>query len=323
MGGSSGGGSSSGQVSYPGYMQTMHESWLDAIDAQITVVTAGDNPYTTAIAYDPDCVLNATNYIISLFYDDLLLQTPDTDWGSNFDIVAAKYTPSTITAISKYVFGDIFSDANMTTLVTAFQTDLESRRDTDFKPAYKIGMLNANAVMTSAFVIGDSLLTAEVARNVAKFSGELYYKNEEKKLAYEGMKADANNAENKVALQYDSNISTGGQQITDATYKKLDFFRLLGHLTADANRIKIVAKTEEAVKNIEYDVKDDLYDLEVYTYGQNMLAGIAGGTTSKGTPSTSQSVLGGALSGAAAGAAIGGPVGAGIGAVVGGLAGLL
>ena len=102
-------------------------------------------------------------------------------------------------------------------------------------------------------------------------------------------------------------------------------YQALSQITAEANRIKIVAKVEETEKNLKYDEQDALWDLEMYQYGGNILASIAGaasGTKGKEV-STGASVLGGAMSGAAAGASIGGPIGAGIGGVIGGIAGLL
>ena len=64
--GGSGGGSSSGEVSYPAYMETKHSTWLDAVAADMIIAQTGDSPYASAVAFDPDCVLAATNYIISL-----------------------------------------------------------------------------------------------------------------------------------------------------------------------------------------------------------------------------------------------------------------
>ncbi len=71
---------------------------------------------------------------------------------------------------------------------------------------------------------------------------------------------------------------------------------------------------------------DARWDMDVYQYGTNLLAGIAGGTVSPGGDaqmSKGQSAIGGALSGAAMGAAIGGGPGALVGGVLGGIGGLL
>jgi len=341
MGGSSGGGGSSGSVSYPEYMQTMHGTWLTAVAADMVIAQTGDNPYTAAVAYDPDCVLSATNYIISLFYDEVVAATPGADWSTYFDSSLAKYTAETITAITAYDFTDPFSDANIDASITAYQTDLEARRDADFKPAYKVGMLNVNAVMSSSFVLADALITAEVARNVSKFSADLYFQNEEKKLKYEELQASENTAHNKniiardnlIVMQTNSRMTFASAASSDIISKELqilDFFRLLGHLTAEVNRVKLVAKQEETETNVKYDERDSLWDLEIYQHGNNVLASIAGAASAtKGAEvSTGASVLGGAMSGAAMGAnpalmAATGGMSVPIGAVLGGLGGLL
>lgn len=416
MGGSSGGGGSSGAVSYPEYMQTQHGSWLALVNACIGTAVTGENPYSSAVAYDPDCVLAATNYVLSLFYDEVLAMAPSTDWGTYYEIAAAKYTPETIAAISSWVYSlpteytfsasisaystsatateytfdsSILSANALAALVTAYQADLEARRDNNLKPAFKVGMLNVNSVMNSAFVLGDTLISAEVARNVAKFSGDLYFQNEQKKIDYENMKSQGKNQHNANIINYEQ-IKAGnanahnanivnyeqtksgsldthnktlaniygfseaayanynesvlkretlrvGTIATERAYnagvaeiimskdiQHLTLYQALGQLTTEANRIKIVAKGEENERNITFDKLDATWDLEMYQYGANMLASIAGATaaTSGREPSTAQSVLGGAMSGAAMGSAIMPGMGTAIGAVAGGLAGL-
>jgi len=336
MGGSSGSGGSSGAVSYPAYMQSQHETWLTAVAGLIVTATTGGSPYASATAYDPDCALAATNYIISLFYAEVVAMTPATDWSTYYTAAAAKYTPATITAITAYSFTDIFTAGTVAALVAAYQADLEARRDASYKPAYKVGMLNVNSVMNSSFVLGDTLITAEVAREVAKFSADLNFQNEQKKLEYQNIQGQYNLGHNSniikrdnVIVSHDTANRAFNASVADAIMAKdiahLGLYQALSQITTDANRIKIVAKVEETEKNYKYDEQDAIWDLEMYQYGGNMLASIAGAASStKGKEvSTGASVLGGAMSGAAAGASIGGPWGAAIGGVVGGIAGLL
>lgn len=335
--GGSGGGGSSGAVSYPAYMQTQHELWLDAVAADIITAQTGDSPYTAAVAYDPDCVLAATNYILSLFYDEVVAMTPATDWDTYYDAAAAKYTPDTITAITAFSFDDIFTAGTVAALVTAYQADLEARRDADYKPAYKVGMLNVNSVMNSAFVLGDTLITAEIAREVAKFSADLYFQNEQKKLDFQSVQAQENSVHNANVIKRDTVVVTNAAadrafngSVADGIMAKdvahLGLYQALGQLTGETNRIKIVAKTEENERNIMFDSLDTTWDLEMYQYGNNVLASISGAAsyaTGGDEPSKTQSALGGAMSGAAMGSAIMPGWGTAIGAVVGGVAGLL
>ena len=75
--------------------------------------------------------------------------------------------------------------------------------------------------------------------------------------------------------------------------------------------MKIVAKKEENETEMKIDESDALWDLEVFQYGANLLAGIGGGTSNPNTkqPSMAQSVIGGAMSGAAAGGMMGSAIG--------------
>lgn len=339
MGGSSGGGGSSGAVDYPAYMKTRHETWLSEIATDITIAQSA-NPYSTAVAYDPDCVLAASNFVISQFYDLVVAIDPVVDWAANFDIAEAKFHEQVITTITDYAFSSIFDYAHVADLISSFQSDLEARRDNDFKPAYKVGMQNVNAVMSSAFTIGDALITAQVARDVANFSADLNFKNEEKLLQYEQVQAEENTAHNRNViarnqLEISQAVSkgqfgvSGSQAISSLLSTQLQFGVAISNLTTDANRIKIVSKQEETDKNLKYDRQDAVWDLEMYQYGSNVMASIAGTALKQESEvSTGASVLGGALTGAAVGAAIG-PVGAlsggavaGIGAAIGGLGGL-
>jgi hypothetical protein len=117
-------------------------------------------------------------------------------------------------------------------------------------------------------------------------------------------------------------ISQAIQTMSTMLTSKLEYNRVLAALILEQKRIKIVAKDEEEKRNAELDVLDAKWDLELFAYASNVLAGIAGGTSSTGNRdarSPLSNALGGALSGAAAGAmATGGnPVGIGVGALLG------
>jgi hypothetical protein len=163
-------------------------------------------------------------------------------------------------------------------------------------------MRDINAVMTSAFVLGRANIEAARGHDVAKYQADLR------------LKAFSDDALKLIDL-------------------KLRYQLAVAQTLTEQQRIAIVAQTEEEQANTEYAMKDALWDIELYQYGANLLAGIGGGTSVAGASklSKTQSTIGGALSGAAAGMALGamqgapfGPgVGTAAGAVIGGLAGYL
>lgn len=290
MGGSSGG--SSGKVEYPDYMQTKHEDWLDEMD---TFISAATNPYTSATAYSPDTALSENATKIALFNDAVQALDPDSDWSGFWTVAQNKLE------------ADVFSDALIDSKVAAYSASILARLSQDILPIYQRGMQDVRAVMTSAFTIGEALLTADTRRDIDKFEADLKRDNETKKNELISHAADA-------MLQSLQQTITAQQALTSTVI--------------ESNRIKIVAKQEENDGNVEYDEKEALWDFELYTYAGNLMASIAGAasaTTGKKT-SKAASAIGGALSGAAAGAQMGtvaGLPGMAVGAIAGGIAGLL
>lgn len=98
-------------------------------------------------------------------------------------------------------------------------------------------------------------------------------------------------------------------------------------LMAEVGRMAATLRSEQYVTNLEYDVKNIGWDMELFQMAGNVLSAGSGSVVpTAGKPSRTQTALGGALSGAAIGASIGGPaapLAAGIGAVAGGVGGLL
>lgn len=199
--------------------------------------------------------------------------------------------------ISGFLDGSRIDDA-----VTEFSEDLGNRLTSEVLPRFEAGMRDINGVLSSAFVIGRAIIEDGQTRQVAKYGADLHLK-------------------------------AFGDDAIKIIQMKLEFQKVVSSLIIEANRLKIVAKKEEADGNLKIDESDALWDLEVYKYGGNLLASISGANISSQRhqgSSTASSVIGGTLSGAAAGAFIGmetgmwgGPAGAIGGAILGAGMGLL
>jgi len=276
-GGSGGGGGGSGAVSHSAYLETIHGDWLDnsgvdTITESITDVmnsALGNSPWTLQNAYDPDADLVT------------MLAAPD-------ELQSLVTLLSTGTTLDTLI-SNVLDTARIDDAVDEFAADLDARLISEILPRFNAGMLDINAVMSSAFVIGRANIEENQDRQVAKYAADLH------------MKAFSDDAIRLIAL-------------------KLEYQKTASQMIADANRIKIVAKKEESETNFKLDESDALWDLEVFQHGGNLLAAIGGGTATPGAtsgPSQMQSAIGGALTGAAAGAMVGGPTGAAIGGVLG------
>lgn len=298
-----GGGGSSGQVGYPAYVESIHEDWLwagaDTINASVTEVmndALGASPYAAAVAFDPDA--DIASYIAAV---------------GNFTATVTalmgnmELNPSVPTEVSE---ADITTDvANLEAQLRTLKND---RLTGTVLPRFEAGMRDINAVVSSAFVIGRATIEAdadaEVTQEAARHGSKL-------RIAVKATDGQVGELNLKKA-----------ELINKAYQVDADFEKLAAQLMVEAYRIKIVAKKEEIDANQEHDVADAKWDLEVFQYGANVMASVAGGTSyPTGKKNVAMSAIGGALSGAAAGAATGammtGPY-APIGAAIGGLLGL-
>lgn len=283
MGG--GGGSSAGSVDYPQYLKDTHQQWLnhaaspdDVMEYSITdlmnAAIAGGSPHASLTAYDPDTVITNFDTAIDTLALDVAALTSNTSFA---EILSLFFDPTRLTAITN-----------------AFAADLDAQLAATVYPRFEVGMRDLNAVMSSAFPIGRSLIEVGRNREVAKFDAEMRMK-----------------LHGELALQF----------IT----LKTELDGRLASLKIEAGRIGAVLKKEETDVNLEITQHNALWDLEVYKYGCNVMAAISGASTvqDKRGPSKGQSAVGGALSGAAVGTSISPGYGTVAGAVVGGIAGYL
>lgn len=296
MGGSSGGGGGggSGRVDYPDYMEAVHQDWLEgAASSRLTTenVTAimaaaiGDSPFSGESAYDPETDLDAIDTAVCAFNTVVDALSHLTDWETAIANAASVLDASVIT--DDYINED----------VDAYAEVLDDQLETVAIPRFEAGMLNVNAVMSSAFVLGRAIMEGMRNRDVAKYSAGL---------------------REKMHWHRNDMVLKSVDRMLGDLIQRVEFERHVAILTSEAKRIRIVAVKEQTDQDLTISEEDARWDLEVFQYGANVLASIGGGTAgTKKEPSKAQSAIGGALAGAAMGAQVGGGPGAIIGAAVG------
>jgi len=290
--GSSGGGGGSGEISWPEYLENMHSRFLNALaDVEIPGAIAL-NPYTLAEAHDPaadlaiawDAVCEFDAFVDGLAYED------------NYESAMVKAT----TEVDK-----VFSDAYINADINAFADIIDNDLNTRVLPQFKAGLRDVNAIMSSAFVMGEADIYAARTREVTKYGTDLRLKSN---------------------LQRNEMIGAGVERMLNDLMSAASLEGDVARLSVEAKRISTVALKEQVDGDLKIGDAGGRWNLNMYVYGQNMLSGISGGSSSTGNePSTAASALGGALGGAAVGAQIGSAVpgvGTAVGAVVGGLIGL-
>jgi hypothetical protein len=183
----------------------------------------------------------------------------------------------------------------ITAEVDAFTDILDDDLNTKILPRFRRGMQDINAVQASSFVIGEAVIEAFRTRDIAKFTADLRLRGSDQRIQ----------ATTMMLQLMAQRVSWRGDYARNYT---------------DAMRMKFVAKKEQLDQDMDIDSKDATWDLEVFQYGANLMAGIGGGTSVPKTqgPSKVSSALGGAMGGAAAGYMIGAGIGTMSGAAVGG-----
>ncbi len=336
-----GGGGSSGKVDYPDYMKNAHEDWLtqggaDSISDSVTGVMSsalGNSPWTTVTAYNPDTdISNYESAIADL--KNILAGIVDTNsWDALYSQARSSIGDlAPLSVDDKSVDANKITDEEILLDVDAFADQLDDEIESKVLPRFEGGMRDINAVVSSAFVVGRSIIESFRNHEVAKHNSELRVNAALKnadiglEISIANLKKDVQvgDINKKVELEYIRSCLEGSNQMLRLMLQRISFNDSYARLVVEGKRIKIVAKKEQLEADAKIDESDALWDLEVFQYGSNVLAAIGGGVGSPGAkePSKTMSALGGAMSGAAAGAMVGSVV-PGIGTAVGAIGGAI
>lgn len=278
MGGSSGGGGgdSTNTIRYAPYIEDYHKSVL--VDSKgFGELLRETNPYST---YNP-------------------IEISDAFFGAGYSIASF---PSLYDIFGKFMAGlDIEAlweqslegtqDSNAIGNMTAEHAKaLDDDINENTLPRYQLGLRDVNAVMSSSYLVGKSLIETAKIRALDKFDADMRYKlipiaadRWNKHLAWNQAVVATHGT--LAQLYYNTELATGSQ-------------------------------------NIDRLVQESLWPFTVMDNERAMLGALQGAMVSKATggpgeASQTQKAIGGAVSGAAMGYMVGGAWGAAAGAVVG------
>ena len=296
-----GGGGGSGAVDYPDYMKTVHQDWLEGAASSrlttenITAVMAsaiGASPFSGEVAYDPDTELDKADTALAGFNTVIDALSHNTDWATTIAAVIAAIDASVIT--TSYINEDVAEYAEV----------LDDQVESQTLPRFEAGMSDINAVISSSFTLGRAVIEGFRNRDVAKHAS--------------GLRLQLSAQRNDMTVKSTASVLY-------MLMERVKFEGMYAQLMSDAKRIRVIAQKEQVDQDLAIAEADARWDLEVFQYGANVLAGIGGGTTQTAPAGMSkgQSALSGAAAGAAMGAQSGTWMGVGIGAVVGGVAGYM
>ena len=189
-------------------------------------------------------------------------------------------------------------------------------------------MADIGAVNSTAFVFGMAAIDNELIEDISRYDASVGVETYKQYLQiYMSVFSETFRAHLSGQVVRDKDrdvmIIQGVQNMTSLLSHKVTENYNATHLQNEINRMRHVSAVEEQQGNMEMDLHDATWDLDLYSYGGNMLATAGGAVVTPAKMTRTQSVLSGTVTGAATGYAMGGPIGAGIGAVAGFMYGIL
>jgi hypothetical protein len=150
--GGGGGGGGAGIVDYPDYMEDYHEAILgdgvltnDATD--VMEAAQGASPFAATVAYDPAAQIIDMETAITGFNVMVAAIIETTDW-------AALHTQAETSIGAVATITDAVIEAD----VDAFADQLDDEILTKTLPRFQAGMRDINAVVSSAFAMGEAVI---------------------------------------------------------------------------------------------------------------------------------------------------------------------
>jgi hypothetical protein len=271
-----GGGGKKSTIRYAPYIEHHHALFLQ-LSQDIMLEIYEDSPYASFVRLDFDDALFSAGNTMSSF-------------PSLYDMYGKFMGGIDIESLYEQVLHDVQNTQTIRNVSNAHNDLLVDDYEQKILPRFQAGMRDMNSVLSSTFIIGQSVLEANRAHDIAKFDADLQYKLI------------------PVASEVFKEHLTWNQNVVGSYLQVMKFASML--------------KMDTDAHNYEYLVKDKLWPYTVLEQHRANLGALQGARASSvGEVSKGQKALGGAMSGAALGAQVGGGYGAVIGGVIGGIAG--
>lgn len=285
-----GGGGGSGKVEFPAYLQTIHGDWLDngGVDTMTSSMTdlinaaVGASPFAAATAYNPSTEITAIEAAVTAFTAIVAALVDATSWETLFTQAE--------TSIDDFTNVDGITEAVIVADVDAFADQLDDEIANKILPRFRRGMQDINAVVSSAFPIGEALIEGFRNREVAKHNSAIRLEAASKNADIEISNVKLHNEVKNLRL-------SATEQMLNLLFHRIAWREAIMKVTIEGQKIKIIASKEENDLNIDIDENDALWDLEAFQYGANLIGAIGGGTavTKMKRAATWKTVLGNVL----------------------------
>ena len=140
------------------------------------------------------------------------------------------------------------------------------------------GYADIGASRGSAYIIAKAMLENDFSIEMSRFRAEAALRgfSERNALLSEAL---------KVRLSRDGDrtraVLQGASAMLQLLQLQVQSLGQQGQLHGEVNRVKLISKVEEAARNVELDLLDEEWNLELYQQGANILAALGGTSTSQ------------------------------------------
>jgi hypothetical protein len=291
MGGS--GNTTTTEIRYAPYLESAHSDALVATDSAVSILNLA---WTDSMAGQRP--VDPYNSYTDLDVDDVFfgIGIAMTSFPSLYKKFGDLMTDIDIETLYNTIFDDSMNGPVITNIIAQEAVELSDELETNSYPRYEIGMRDANAVMTSSYVIGKALMEVGKTKALAKFGAEI--KSRMLAVASERWKTH------------------------------LDWNRQVVEMNAQIMKFYFMAKHETDTYNREVHLKHLLWPFTTTRYILDALGVLNNAVNQKSSTEgagTATRVLGGAMMGLSAGATAfpGSNLGIGLGGAIGAAAGAL
>jgi len=267
MGGGGGGTPANTQtmIRYAPYIEEKHKNFLATIQAQ-RIIAVANSPFEDYTDIEVDDAFFGVGYTIASF-------------PSLYDMFGKFMAGLDIEALWEQLYTSTLESSAVGDLIAAEGDLIDDEIEESSLPRLQTGMRDMNAVMSSSFVVGKSLIESTRTKVINKFSADLKYRL----------------------------IPIAQERWTT----HLNWNKLVVGTYAEIMKLYFSAKTDVDEINYAMAAKNTLWPFTVLDFERAALGALQGATNQKtdaAGASTMSRVLSGALSGAAMGAMVGGQV---------------
>jgi len=148
-------------VRYPAYIESAHQTYLTNVNAQVTEL-AEESPYADFENVDVDDIFLQNGYTISSF-------------PAMFDMFGKFMAGFDIEIIFDEVYDSVINSRGVEEITSSKSDMLDEDVDDRILPKFSVGMRDIDAVESSSYVIGKSLIEQDKINKVSKFDSEVKY----------------------------------------------------------------------------------------------------------------------------------------------------